>query len=261
MKKSATRADYILDTLLRTGEVSVDALCTALEVDSSTIRRDLEKLERQGRLRRIHGGAVAVDTLAYDAYPKDLSFQDNMQTRLEEKARIARAALALIQPGATVALSPGTTTTVLARAIRQSQIANLTVVTNALNIATELAGLRNLTLVLTGGTALPDFFALVGPLAEHSLNELYMDVAFVGIHGISAEHGLSGPHQLEALTHRATMRRARQAVVLADHSKIGRVAMYRIAPLTAMHTLITDAAAPAAELSAIAAQGVEVRTV
>lgn len=259
MRNSAARADYILQELLRAGAVSVEALGAALGVDASTVRRDLEKLERQRLLRRVHGGAVPLDALAYTAYADDLTFQGNMGKQVAEKTCIALAAARMIQPGDTVALSPGTTTTHLARAIRQLQIQNLTVVTNAANIAMELAGLRSLTLVLTGGMLLSDFFALVGPLAEQNLGELYTDTAFVGMDGVSVEGGLTGPNQLEALTFRATMQRARRTVVLADHTKIGRVALYRIAPITAMHALITDAAADAEALRQLEARGISVQ--
>jgi DeoR/GlpR family transcriptional regulator of sugar metabolism len=245
-RKTAQRADFILQELLRTGSVSVEDLTQQLQVDASTIRRDLEKLKRQQLLKRVHGGAMPVDPLTYTAYSEGLTFQSNMQKQVEAKTRIALAAAQLIQPGESIAISPGTTTTHLARAIRQLQISNLTVVTNALNIAMELAGLRDISLTLVGGIMLPDFFATVGPLAEHNLNELYMNKAFIGSHGISVEHGLTGPNQLEALTYRAMMQRARQTIVLADHTKLGHVALYRIAPITAMHMLITDSAAPPA---------------
>jgi DeoR/GlpR family transcriptional regulator of sugar metabolism len=261
MRNSAARAEHILQEILRSGEVTVEALCAALEVDASTIRRDLERLERRNLLRRVHGGAVQVEALSYTAYANDLSFQDNMGRQVAEKTGIALAAARLIQPGDTIALSPGTTTTLLARAIRQLQIPSLTVVTNALNIAMELAGQRSLTVVLTGGMLLPDFFALVGPMAEQNLGELYADKAFVGMHGVSAEHGLTGPNQLEALAFRVTMQRARRTVVLADHTKVGRVALYRIAPAAAAQQLITDRAAPADELAALERAGVQVDAV
>jgi DeoR/GlpR family transcriptional regulator of sugar metabolism len=114
------------------------------------------------------------------------------------------------------------------------------VITNAVNIAMELSGLKDLNLNLTGGLFLPDFFALVGPQAEQNLNETFVGKAFVGVTGLSLEHGLTGPNQLEALTHRLTLQRARQTYVLADHSKLGQVALYRICPLSAVQTLITD---------------------
>jgi DeoR/GlpR family transcriptional regulator of sugar metabolism len=258
---SAARAEYILQELLSRGEVAVDALCAALGVDASTVRRDLEKLERQHLLRRVHGGAVRNDALASTAYADNLTFQENMTRQVAEKTRIAQAAARLIRPGDTIAISPGTTTTHLARAIRQIQPAGLTVVTNAANIALELAGARGLTLVLTGGILLPDFFALVGPMAEQNLSELHTDTAFIGMDGVSVAHGLTGPNPLEALAFRATMDRAGRTVVLADHTKIGRAALYRIAPISAMHTLITDAAAPAEELRLLREQGVAVDAV
>lgn len=261
MRNSAARAEHILQELLRSGMVTVEALSVALDVDASTIRRDLEKLERQHLLRRVHGGATQVDALSYTAYAHDLTFQDNMGRQVAEKTQIALAAARLIQPGDTIALSPGTTTTHLARALRQLQIPNLTVVTNAANIAMELAGQRNITLVLTGGMLLPDFFALVGPMAEQNLSELYTDKAFVGMHGVSVEQGLTGPNQLEALTFRSTMQRARRTIVLADHTKIGRVALYRIAPITAMHLLITDSAASPEILQQIEQCPIEVQVV
>lgn len=256
MGKRAERVAAIRQELERAGAVAVDELARRLGVDSSTIRRDLEGLERQNLLRRVHGGAVRADSLAY---AHDLTFQGNMQARVAEKTRIAAAAAALVAPGDTIALSPGSTTTYLARAIRQQQIRPLTVVTNAVNIAMELHGAPGLTLVLTGGVQLPDFYALVGPIAEQTLGDLYTARAFVGMHGVSAEHGLTGPNQLEALTYRATMRRAGQVVVLADHSKIGQVALYRIAPAEAMGLLISDGAAPPEALAAIEARGVAVR--
>jgi DeoR/GlpR family transcriptional regulator of sugar metabolism len=258
MSKSAARADHILQKLLRSDEVSVEDLSAELGVDASTIRRDLERLERQGLLRRVHGGAVRSDVVAYSAYGYGITFQGNMQREVEQKARISQAALQLIAPGDTIALSPGTTTTFLARAIRQAQFASLRVVTNAVNIAMELSGAPGLEMTLTGGILLADFFALVGPLAEQSLEDLFIDKAFLGTHAIDAEHGLTGPNQLEALIYRATLRRARRAIVLADHTKLARTALYRIAPVTAAHTLVTDDGADQAALAAIAGQGLRI---
>lgn len=259
MSKTAARAEHILQELLRNGQVSVEQLTAQLNVDSSTIRRDLEKLERQRLLRRVHGGAVPVDALTYTAYADDLTFQANLNKETEAKTRIAMCASQIIQPGDTIALSPGTTTTHLARLIRHLNISNLTVVTTAVNIAMELAGLRTINVILTGGMLLPDFFALVGPLAQQSLQDMYVDKAFLGVTGVSAEHGPTGPNQLEALTHRETMQRARQVIMLADHTKIGRVALYRIAPITTVHTLITDHDAPAEQVAALQAKGIFVQ--
>lgn len=257
-RNPALRADYILHELARAGKVTVDQLSARLSVDASTIRRDLEKLERQKLLKRVHGGAVPLDLLTHTVYAYNLTFQENSNRQVEEKASIALAAAQMIQPGDSIVISPGTSTTQLARAIRQLQIQSLTVVTSAVNIALELAGLPGVHLIVTGGLLLPDFFALVGPMAEQSLREMYFDKAFIGVTGLSPEQGLTGPNQLEALTFRIMIERARQTVVLADHTKLGRVALWRIAPVSAVHTLISDQAAPPAILQAVKAQGVNV---
>ncbi len=255
------RTEKILQELLSNGRVEVEELSQQFRVNSSTIRRDLEKLERQGFLRRTHGGAVPVDTLSYSAYAYDLSFQENVNKQPEEKSQIALAAAHRIMPGDTIALSPGTTTTQLARTIRHLQLKDLTVVTNAINIAMELAGVRGINLIVTGGILLPDFFALVGPQAEQSLNEMYVSKAFIGVTGIDPEHGLTGPNQLEALTHRLTLQRAKQTIVLADHAKLGQVALYRIAPIKSIQTLITDRAASSEMVEKFKAIGLEVQQV
>jgi DeoR/GlpR family transcriptional regulator of sugar metabolism len=244
MSDAAKRAEFILQELLHTGRVDADELSQQLQVNASTIRRDLEKLERQNLLRRVHGGAVQLDTLSYSTYAYDLTFQENMGKQVEEKTRIALAAMKLIESGDTLALSPGTTTTHLARCIRQAQIPNLTVVTNAVNIAMELIGVKGLTLTLTGGLLLPDFFALVGPMAEQNLGQMYVARAFIGVTGFSPEYGLTGPNQLEAITHRVTIQRAQQTVVLVDHTKLGRVALHAIAPTSSIHTIVTGHEAP-----------------
>lgn len=258
MADERDRAEYILQQLVRHGKVQVEDLTQAFSVNSSTIRRDLEKLERQHLLRRVHGGAVTAEALSYSAYAHELTFQTNLSRHAEAKIQIALAALHLIQPDDTIAISPGTTTTQLARAIRLGPQRSLTVVTTAVNIAMELAGAREINTVLTGGLLLPDFFALAGPLAEQSLRDLYVATAFIGVTGLDAQHGLTGPHQLEAQTYRATIERARRVVVLADSSKLGVVALYRIAPIAAIHTLITDADATEAALVPLRVQGVEV---
>lgn len=240
MSNKTTRTELIMQELLSNGRIEVESLSQQLDVNASTVRRDLEQLERQGMLRRVHGGAVPIDAMSYSAYASDLTFQENINKQSDEKAQIALLAVQQIKPGDSIALSPGTTTTQLARTIRHFQISNLTVVTNAINIAMELVGLPGINLILTGGILLPDFFALVGPQAEQSLNEMFVTKAFVGVTGLSGQHGLTGPNQLEALTHRLTLQRARQKIVLADHTKLEQVALYRICPLNLVDTLITD---------------------
>lgn len=258
MSSNANRAEFILQELVRNGQVSSEALSQQLQVNSSTIRRDLERLERQNLLRRVHGGAVPVDTLSYSTYANELTFQKNMNKQMEEKTRIAARALQLISPGDAIALSPGTTTTLLARALRQAGLPDLTVVTNALNIAMELSSLPSLTLTLTGGLLLPDFFALVGPLAEHGLGQMHIPKAFIGVTGLHPEHGLTGPNQLEALTHRVTIQRSQQVILLADSTKLGQIALHAVAPIEVVHTLITDQQADPGIVAALRDKGITV---
>lgn len=254
----AGRESFILGELLRSGEVKVDDLSRRLAVNSSTIRRDLEKLERQRLIKRVHGGAVPVDTLTRGSFSHDLVFQANMSQNTEEKTNIALAAARLIRSGDTIMLSTGTTVAHLARAIRHLNIGGLTVVTNAVNIAIELAGLRDIDLLVSGGTVLPDFFAMVGPMAEQSLRQVYVKKAFIGVAGLSLTHGMTQPNAMQALAHRIIIEQAEQVIVLADSSKIGKVALYHTAPITAMHTFITGADAPAEAVSTLRSMGIEV---
>ncbi len=259
--RATGRSELILRELLSAGRVSVDVLSQRFQVNASTIRRDLERLERRNLLRRVHGGAVPAEPLDYTRYDQDITFNKNALRQTAEKTRIALAAARLIQPGDTIIISPGTTTTQLARCIRQLQLRDLTVVTNAVNIAMELSGLPAVNLIATGGIVLPDFYAMVGPQAEQSLGEMFVDKAFIGVTGVSAEHGLTGPNQLEALTYRVTLERARRTIVLADHTKLGWVALYRIAPITSAHAVITDMAASSDVVRELRAGGIEVEEV
>lgn len=260
-RKAAQRHKIILQDLARHGSISVEDLAQRLNVDSSTIRRDLMQLEQRQQLKRVHGGAIPNDPISSASYTDDLSFQHSMQQHIDEQTRIALAATKLIEPGDSIALSPGSATTYLARALRHMSNTRLTIVTNALNIAMELTGLPHISLTLVGGMLWSDTFATVGPMAEHNLAELYTSKAFLSAPGLSAEHGLSGSNQLEALTYRAMIQRARQTIVLADHSKIGNVALHRIAPITSIHTLITDRNAPAAIINQLRQHNINIQQV
>ncbi|MBN1272152.1 MAG: DeoR/GlpR transcriptional regulator [Candidatus Aminicenantes bacterium] len=257
-KNKVNRWDFILQELLQNKRIRVEDLSRRFQVNASTIRRDLEVLEKKNLLRRVHGGAAPIDALSYAAYGMGLTFQKNLTKMVEEKSAIVSAAAEMIEPGENIALSPGTTTTFLARTIRHRQIPNLTVLTNAANIAMELAGVSHLTLIVTGGILLSDFFALTGPLAEQSLEQMYVSKAFLGVTGLSVNHGLTGPNQLEALSHRATMKRAREVIILADHSKIGEVALFSISPLKNIHVLVTDEKAPKDVLRSLEKMGIRV---
>jgi len=251
--RQAERLSAILERLSDGGSVGVAALCADLGVSAATVRRDLELLEEQRLLARTHGGAVAQGV----SYELPLRYKGAHHH--EEKRRIARAAAEMVADGMAVGLTGGTTTTEVARALVDRR--RLTVVTNALNIASELAVRPNLKLVVTGGVARSESYELVGPLAEHSLSGLNLDVVFLGVDGISSEVGLTTHHEIEAHTNRALVERAKRVVVVADSSKIGRVAFAQICPIELVDRLITDDPGDRDTLAALADGGVEVTTV
>lgn len=236
--RQADRLSIILEELSDGGSVNVTDLCQRLGVSAATIRRDLGLLEENRLLKRTHGGAVTQGLLY------ELPLRYKSARHQEEKRRIARAVAELIPEGAAIGLTGGTTTTEVARALIGRQ--ELTIVTNALNIASELAVRPNLRLVVTGGMARSASYELVGPLAEASLGEINLDVAVLGVDGISAEAGLTTHHEVEAHTNRALLERANVVVVVADGSKLGEVAFARICPIAAVHELITSGADPSA---------------
>jgi DeoR family transcriptional regulator, aga operon transcriptional repressor len=247
------RMGAILERLSIDGSVSVADIASELAVSPATIRRDLRMLEDQRLLGRTHGGAVPQGVL----YELPLRYKSARQP--EEKLRIAREAASRVADGWAIGLTGGTTTTEVARVLVERS--RLTVVTNALNIASELAVRPNLKLVVTGGVARPESYELVGPIAEASLEGLNLDMVFIAVDGISPEAGLTTHHEIEAGTNRALLQRARYVTVVADSSKIGRVAFARICALAEVDELITDTGADPVAQAALRDAGLTVTTV
>jgi DeoR family transcriptional regulator, aga operon transcriptional repressor len=251
--RQTDRLAAILSRLSEDGGVGVTDLARELAASPATVRRDLRLLEQQRLLSRTHGGAVAHGVL----YELPLRYRGARHG--EEKRRIATAAAERVDEGMVVGLTGGTTTTEVARAL--SEMRRLTIVTNSLSIAAELAVRPNLKLVLTGGVARPESYELIGPLAEATLSELNLDVAIVGVDGISARDGLTTHHESEAATNRALIGRAERTIVVTDSSKVGRTAFARIVAVGAVKELITDPNADADELARLGEAGISVSTV
>jgi DeoR family transcriptional regulator of aga operon len=251
--RRAQRLGAILEDLSDGGAVDVSALSQRLGASPATIRRDLVFLHEQRLLTRTHGGAVA-QGVAYE-----LPLRYRAGRRQDEKRRIAAEAASRVSEGMAIGLTGGTTTTEVARAI--VAVDRLTVVTNALNIASELAIRTNLKLVVTGGWARSESYELVGPLAEASLAGFNLDIAFLGVDGITADAGLTTHHDIEAHTNQALMEHSERIVVVADGSKVGRLAFARICPLKAVSELITDGSADSVAVEAIVEAGVSVTIV
>ncbi|MGL3148886.1 DeoR/GlpR family DNA-binding transcription regulator [Microbacterium sp. A82] len=237
--KRAARLTEILDLLAAQGEVSVDELVERLEASAATIRRDLDSLAEQRLLTRTHGGAVA-QSVAYELPVKYKSHR-----RTHEKDVIARAASALVTTGSVVGLSGGTTTTAIAAALAaRDDLGEFTVVTNAVNIASQLATRPDIKVVVTGGVIHSRSYELVGPFVEQLLSGIHLDIAFIGVNALSAESGASTHDEREAAVNRMMASRARRAIVVADSSKIGENAFAHIGGPELFRTVITDAPAP-----------------
>src|SRR5215469_568059 len=234
------RWEAILEELLRNGEVSVENLADRLSVSAMTIRRDLGDLERQGLLRRNHGGAVPIAPMLYEPFRHVSSFQEQEEKCKAEKRQIGLKAASLINDGDIVAICAGTTTTQVARSVRHRK--GITVLTNAINIAMELSHLPDIKVCITGGYLSGDWFAVVGDMAQRNTSEIFVDKVFIGVDGIHPEHGLTTNYPDQAAIHRNLMKQARQRIVVADHRKIGLLGSSLIWPLREIDTLVTDKA-------------------
>jgi len=248
------RRRAILEILEREGRVLVADLARHFHTSEVTIRKDLESLHAQGRAHRTHGGALPAQASALE----DPTLRQKEKLHRREKLQIASAAARMVKEGQVVILDSGTTTTAIARALRGHQ--NLTVITNAVNIAAELAG-STFEVILTGGTLRRNSFSLVGPIAEETLRRLNADILFLGVDGFDVHYGLSTPNLLEAKVNRAMMEVARVAVAVCDSSKFGRRSLSAIAPPNAVHQLITDRGIPKSDLAALKKAGIQVTLV
>lgn len=239
------RRRRIVEEVRRRGSVSVTTLAEELDVSGMTIRRDLETLAADGMLDKVHGGA----TLRRGASAEELDFELTSERNLTQKEAIAAEAMKLISPGMSVGISAGSTTWTFARHL--AAVPDLTIVTNSLRVAESFRRRESEQLVvLTGGVRTPSD-ALVGPVADAALASLHCDVVFLGVHGIDVGAGLTSPNLAEAQTNRALIASGGSLVVLADHTKFGRVGLTTIAPLADVDTLITSHGTEPATLDAV----------
>lgn len=231
------RRQHILSVAHSEGRVRVRDLSKALGISQITIRKDLDHLQSKGLLQRSHGGALPAQHGALF----DPSLQEKEKSHHHEKERIALAAADMVKEGECVMLDSGTTTTAVAHALKR--FSQLTVITNAVNIAAELTG-TNLEVILTGGILRKNSFSLVGPLAEDMLAEMHADILFLGVDGFDLEIGLTTPNVLESRVNRAMLNGATRVVVVCDSTKFDRRSLSRIGPASSVHQVITDSGLP-----------------
>ncbi|MEV6031884.1 DeoR/GlpR family DNA-binding transcription regulator [Nonomuraea sp. NPDC052116] len=248
------RWNAILELVAQEGRVSVEEASQALGVSTATIRRDFDQLAQQQMLMRTRGGAVA-QSVSYD-----LPLRYKTARHADEKHRIATAAAELVTPGAVVGLNGGTTTSELARTLATLSTleSGFTIVTNALNIAAELTVRQHVKIVVTGGVARQQSYELIGPLATGVLEQVTLDVAFLGVDALDVGLGASAHHEGEASVNHLLISRAAHVVVVADSSKIGKRAFSRICPIGQIDTLVTDAQLSDALAAELTEAGVKV---
>jgi DeoR/GlpR family transcriptional regulator of sugar metabolism len=237
---AAQRRARILAELDHDGTVRVSELVALLQVSDMTVRRDLQALQRQGLLEKVHGGALAVA----EPSAAEPGFEVNSARQRIEKEAVALRAATLVRPGSSIAVSAGTTTHAFVRHI--VDIPGLTVVTNSVRVAEVFyqAGHEPTSVLLTGGWHTPSD-ALVGPVAIDALTPLHVDSVFMGVHGMDEQAGFSTPNLLEAETNRAMIASGRRLIVLTDSSKWGIVGLSSMASLSEAAVVITDSGLPA----------------
>jgi DeoR family fructose operon transcriptional repressor len=230
------RQQAIAELVISQGRASVAELAHTYDVTTETVRRDLAALDRAGVLRRVHGGAVPTRSL----HLVEPGVGERETTRADYKDAIAEAAAEFFpMTGASVVLDAGTTTARIAGLVPTDR--DLVVVTNSVPIAARLASVPTVTLQLLGGRVRGVTQAAVGEQALRVLDNLRVDIAFIGTNGISARHGLSTPDSEEAAVKRAMVASANYVVVAADSTKVGREDFVRFAPISSVDTFITDA--------------------
>jgi DeoR family transcriptional regulator of aga operon len=253
------RLNALLELVILRGSVSIQDIVDELGVSAATARRDLNSLADQRLVTRTHGGGMALGS-GYE-----LPLQYKIPRNAEAKVAIARAVAGMVNFGDVIGLNGGTTTSEVSRVLGRSEHLmdagdepGVTIVTNALNIAFELSVRPHVKIVVTGGVARRQSYELVGPLVSETLDELTLDLAILGVDGLSAEFGATTIHEGEATVSRQLGSVAKKVVVVADASKIGRSTFARICELSVLDTLVTDAPVPPEMGAALAEAGVEV---
>lgn len=252
------RRRMIVELVQESGSKTVAELCSLFDVSEMTIRRDLRDLDREGVIRRVHGGAVSSLGRSYEP-PYTIRSTRNA----EIKRAIGRKAAELIVDGDSIALDVGTTTLEIAQALQGKH--NLTIITASLSIANEIVSNLSLTsevrLILTGGIVRSGELSMIGNIAAQTYADFHVDKAFIGVGGISEEDGLTEYNLEDAIVKKPMIQNAQQRIVVADSTKIGRTTFTSFAPLSMVDTLITDSQIPAEALSKFEELGIEVMVV
>jgi len=252
---SLERQSQIAELVQGKGRISITDICEIFEVSNMTARRDLGELDRQGLLRRVHGGAIANLGRSYEP-----PFQARATKSQLAKAAIGMKAADLINDGDSIALDVGTTTLEIVHGLKGKR--NLTILTNAIPIANLIIDNLSLEvdarLILAGGIIRPRELSMIGDMPERAYQEFHVDKAFIGIGGISLEDGLTEYNIEDARIKRVLISSAREKIVVADGSKFGVTTFASVAPLDFIDKIVTDHTAPTEIVAEIRSRGVEV---
>ncbi len=228
------RHRHILDVLGTEGKVLAPELCERLNVSEDTIRRDLQELDSEGKIMRVHGGALS-------RLPQSLPYVDRRTQNVEAKSAIGRAAARLLKPSQIVFMDGGTTTLQVARSIPKNL--HLTVITNSPPISAELSEHNGVEIILLGGRLLKESQVVVGPDTIEQIQRYRADLLFLGTCAIHRKHGITIPHLEEAPVKRAMIRCATSVTAVATADKLNTVAPYVVAEAAAITHLVTEESA------------------
>ena len=249
------RRKFIAEQVATEGEVEFAALAEICDVSEMTIRRDIEVLEQEGLIRRVVGGAIAVGGTAQEP-----PFHSRASVAAQEKEHIARAVVSLVSPGETVFLDSGSTVLSVARAIRQTAMP-LTVITPSVLAGLELSDCPEISVHLVGGLLRPGELSVIGSDTTESLARFNCDTAVIGVAGVDSAGGISDYHHDEAYVKRTAIAISKRTIVAADHTKLGRAALIKIAELSEVSNLVTDSDRRNKTVRAAEAAGISVVTV
>lgn len=245
------RRDQVLDFIYQNQHVSVAQICNTFSVSEATARRILNELAAETKIERVRGGAIAIQNGA-----QEHGFRSRSTEQEEEKHRIGKAAAELVNDGDTVFLGSGTTVLEVAYHLRERR--NLTVMTNSVAIIDLLKDKSDIMLIGLGGILWHSEQSFIGHITEQALSQLHADKVITGIRAIDVDKGLSNRDPMCTQTERSILAVGEQVIIVADHTKCNSVDMAFVAPLTVIHTLVTDTAAPDEFVSALTSRGIEV---
>lgn len=234
------RQQYIIEKIKQEKSVKVIELSKDFGVTEETIRRDLEKIEKQGILKRTYGGAVLIEQEVQDV--EDTPFSLRVKENTSSKQKIAKAVASLLKTGEVVMLDSSTTCLEVAKNIDKQE--KMTVITNSVSILSELSGHEELNIVATGGTLRKKSLSLIGPTAKQNVKNYYADKAVISCKGVDLERGVMDTNELEVELKRTMIASAKEVILAIDYSKIEKISTYKVLEMSKVNYIVVDRPLP-----------------